>query len=318
MKNAPLYEDILEGPLDGQARWLITADNVKIRAAYWNFSNSNGTIFVFPGRNEYIEKYGRTCKKIQSIGYSSIVIDWRGQGLSERLVKNKLIGHVNLFQDYQKDVNALVLFATNKRFPKPWFLLAHSMGGAIGLRAINNGLPIQKVIFSAPMWDIKMHQSKLIDKILHFYTKNTYPIYKLFKKENEFVPSTNTVPYLKTEEFEHNTLTNDEEYFCYLKNQILKYPALALAGPSIKWLQTALEECYKLQQTAAPKVPCLTFYSLNDKIVNNTAIEKIMDSWREGRLVNIAHTQHEIFMENDNLLKKIFSDIKCFLEDENM
>lgn len=129
MKNAPLYEDILEGPLDGQARWLITADNVKIRAAYWNFSNSNGTIFVFPGRNEYIEKYGRTCKKIQSIGYSSIVIDWRGQGLSERLVKNKLIGHVNLFQDYQKDVNALVLFATNKRFPKPWFLLAHSMGG---------------------------------------------------------------------------------------------------------------------------------------------------------------------------------------------
>ena len=52
--------------------------------------------------------------------------------------------------------------------------------------------------------------------------------------------------------------------------------------------------------------------------MNNTAIEKIMDSWREGRLVNIAQTQHEIFMENDNLLKKIFSDIKCFLKDENM
>ena len=94
-------------------------------------------------------------------------------------------------------------------------------------------------------------------------------------------------------------------YYHLMEHQI--HITLSLAGKNLI-----------LQQTAAPKVPCLTFYSLNDKIVNNTAIEKIMDSWREGRLVNIPHTQHEIFMENDNLLKKIFSDIKCFLKDENM
>lgn len=313
MSSAPLYEDILEGPINGQAEWLETKDKFKIRVAHWNQSKSKGTIILFPGRNEYIEKYGRTCKILQKMGYGSLIVDWRGQGLSDRLLKNKLIGHIDEFKNYQNDVDELIKFAHKKEFKKPWHLIGHSMGGAIGLRALLNGLPVKKVIFSSPMWDIKMHPNSIFDKLLHFYIKKSYIFYKIRKKENGFVPSTNKTPYLGTENFEKNTLTTDQNYFIYLKNQILKYPNLALAGPSIKWVHTALNECKNLQKIVPPKTPCLTFCSKNDKIVNNIAIEKIMRKWPKGKLTYINDAEHEVLMENDDLLKMIYSDIDEFL-----
>ena len=62
-----------------------------------------------------------------------------------------------------------------------------------------------------------------------------------------------------------------------------------------------------------PKTPCLTFCSKNDKIVNNIAIEKIMRKWPKGKLTYINDAEHEVLMENDDLLKMIYSDIDEFL-----
>ncbi len=93
----------------------------------------------------------------------------------------------------------------------------------------------------------------------------------------------------------------------------MKYPNLALAGPSIKWVHTALNECKNLQKIVPPKTPCLTFCSKNDKIVNNVAIEKIMRKWPKGKLTYINDAEHEVLMENDDLLKMIYSDIDEFL-----
>ena len=146
MPNAPLYEDILEGPKNGYSEWIQTKDKFRIRVAFWPKEDANGTVLIFPGRNEYIEKYGRTSKKIWELGYSSLVVDWRGQGLSDRYFKNRLIGHVNEFADYQLDVEAIAKFAELKSLPKPWYLLAHSMGGTIGLRAIHNKLAVKKAV----------------------------------------------------------------------------------------------------------------------------------------------------------------------------
>ena len=40
--------------------------------------------------------------------------------------------------------------------PRPWRLLAHSMGGTIGLRALTRGVPVAAAVFSAPMWGIRV------------------------------------------------------------------------------------------------------------------------------------------------------------------
>jgi len=314
MSKAPLYEDILEGPTNGCSEWIQTNDNFRIRVAFWSKEAASGTVIIFPGRNEYIEKYGRTCNQFWKLGYSTLVVDWRGQGLSDRYLDNMLIGHVNKFKDYQHDIDAIIRLAEVKKLPRPWHLLAHSMGGTIGLRAIHNGLSVKKVIFSAPMWDIKMHPNYIVDKLMHIYGRNSYWAYKLLKKENTFVPGTDTVPYLNTAKFKNNSLTTDKYYFQFLKKQILLHPELALAGPSVKWLNAALIECQKLKKLIPPEIPCLTISSPDDKIINNSSIKRYMRNWKNSKHLEIGNTEHEVLMEDFDLLQLIYSVISNFLK----
>ena len=118
MKNAPLFSDIADGPDDGQAWWLTADDGVRIRVAAWAREAPRGTVLLFPGRTEYIEKYGRTARDLAENGYATLAIDWRGQGLAERLVDDAMAGHVLHFSDYQRDVAAMVEAAETLDLPK--------------------------------------------------------------------------------------------------------------------------------------------------------------------------------------------------------
>ena len=61
-------------------------------------------------------------------------------------------------RDYQRDVAAVMALARAEALARPPFhLVSHSMGGAIGLRALHDGLPVRAAVFSAPMWGIRMH-----------------------------------------------------------------------------------------------------------------------------------------------------------------
>ena len=55
--SAPLFTDIHPGPTGGEAFWAQTSDGVQIRVAHWPTENAKGTVLMFPGRTEYIEKY---------------------------------------------------------------------------------------------------------------------------------------------------------------------------------------------------------------------------------------------------------------------
>ena len=154
--SAPLYADVADGPADGRAVWLTARDGVRIRAALWNAGGPKGTVFLLPGRTEYVEKYGRSARDLAAAGYATLSLDWRGQGLSDRALPDRMVGHVTDFAEYQADLDALLAFADTQTLPRPYYLLPHSMGGCIGLRALMRGLPFQAAAFSAPMWGILM------------------------------------------------------------------------------------------------------------------------------------------------------------------
>ena len=63
---------------------------------------------IFPGRTEFAEKYGRVARELVARGLSVLVIDWRGQGLSDRHPGNAMLGHIEDFRTYQLDVAALL------------------------------------------------------------------------------------------------------------------------------------------------------------------------------------------------------------------
>jgi lysophospholipase len=113
---------------------------------------------------------------------------------------------VDRFSDYQRDVQTLLAAAKSLDLPKPYFLLAHSMGGCIGLRALLQGLPVQAVSFSAPMWGILFHPPAK-RALAWGLSSLLYP----FKLAEMRAPGTSVGSYLQEVSFEENQLSCDRK-----------------------------------------------------------------------------------------------------------
>ena len=135
MTPAPFHAEIADSAPGAEAYWLAASDGVRLRAVVWA-GGSRGTAVVFPGRTEFAEKYGRVAAQLVARGLAVAMIDWRGQGLSDRPPGNAMRGHVEDFRDYQRDVAALLGLVERLEMPGPRYLFAHSMGGCIGLRTL--------------------------------------------------------------------------------------------------------------------------------------------------------------------------------------
>ncbi|MDX5351429.1 MAG: alpha/beta hydrolase, partial [Paracoccaceae bacterium] len=154
MTPAPFHAQVADGPPGAVSVW-VRAGGTRLRLAWWQ-AGGQGTVLLLPGRTECVEKYGRAAGDLVARGFSVITIDWRGQGLADRALPDPLVGHVGDFAEYQQDLDAMIATARQAGLPEPFFLLAHSMGGCIGLRGLMRGLPVKAAVFSAPMWGISM------------------------------------------------------------------------------------------------------------------------------------------------------------------
>lgn len=291
MHPAPYHADVADGPETGAALWLTTTDGVRIRLGHWRKPDAKGTVLMFPGRTEYIEKYGRTAAAFAAHGYAMVAIDWRGQGLADRLIDDRNAGYVDRFCDYQNDVAAMLSALEALDMPKPWFLLGHSMGGCIGLRALLSGLPVNAAAFSAPMWGILMSSVMRPAAWAMSWTS------RRIGAGHRLAPGTQAKTYVIAEPFEGNALTHDPDMYAYMQVQMREVPDMALGGPSLHWLHEALKEMRALAASPAPDMPCLTFLGDAEQIVDPEAIKTRMANWPNGELVMKPGAEHEVLME---------------------
>ncbi|NKB26147.1 MAG: alpha/beta fold hydrolase [Rhodobacteraceae bacterium] len=295
MEDAPLNVVTAEGPAGGRAYWIRTSDGVRLRAAHWP-GGTVGTVLLFPGRTEYVEKYGRVAADLVAAGYHVLSIDWRGQGLSDRLHPDPRIGHVEAFADYQNDVAALLALAEILPVPAPRFLLAHSIGGAIGLRALHQGLSVNATAFCSPMWKINVAIA-----VRPFARWISYAM-RSAGRGLAFVPGRSGTTMRENPAFDDNGLTNDRNHWAYMVAQVQADEGLALGGPSVRWFDEALRETRALRALGPPRNrPTLTGIGTADSIVDVAAPRAMMKNWPDGDLLIYEDAQHELLMEVPNV-----------------
>jgi len=301
MQAAPFYSDVADGPGGGAAWWHTTSDGVRIRIGVWGEgTGEKGTVLLFPGRTEYIEKYGRTARDLQARGYATLAIDWRGQGLSDRPLDDRATGHVMHFTDYQHDVAAALAAARALGLPEPFYLLGHSMGGAIGLRSLIEGLPVKAAVFTGPMWGILIAPPvRPAAWALSWMSRNVGMGHK-------YAPGTTPETYVNTAPFEGNLLTSDPEMYAYMQGQLAAHPDLALGGPSLHWLYEALAETRILRTLQMPETPILTFLGTNERIADSKAVRARADTFPNGQLEMIEGAEHEVLMETRETRDRVF------------
>ena len=79
--------------------------DLELRCATWEVPDCKGSILIFTGFTEFIEKYYETIGDLTELGWSVVIFDWRGQGLSSKLLKEKDKGYVDNFAQYLQAVS---------------------------------------------------------------------------------------------------------------------------------------------------------------------------------------------------------------------
>ena len=109
--NGPHLAVVPSNPVPEGARvgFFDTTDRIRLRYALFPRaagSPMRGTVCLVHGRTEFIEKYFETIADFQSRGFAVATFDWRGQGGSQRLIRNPQLGHVRRFADYFTDLSS--------------------------------------------------------------------------------------------------------------------------------------------------------------------------------------------------------------------
>lgn len=307
MTAAPFLLALADGPPGGHAIWLQASDGVRLRAGFWP-GGRKGTVLLLPGRTEYIEKYGLAAGDLARRGYATLTLDFRGQGLADRPLPDAMLGHVAAFTDYQRDMQALLAFARQMDVPQPLFLLSHSMGGSIALRALMDGFPVKAAAFSAPMWGIK----------LPFLTRPFAPaiawLGAALGKSQSYAPTTGPQTYVLANPFAGNVLTADADMWAYMQSHVQADPRLSLGGPSLHWLRMALADCAALARLPSPNLPCYTALGTQERVVATAPIHTRMARWPGAGFDIIAGAEHEVMMEIPTTRAQFF-DAACALFD---
>ncbi len=248
------------------------------------------------GRTEYHEKYARVAAELNEAGYDVLAVEWRGQGLSDRLIANPHLSHVAKFSDYQRDVVELVVAAQEMNLPRPWHLLAHSMGGTIGLAALGAGLPVASAVFSAPMWGINLTRP-----VMALAMTLSRSARKLGRGATNVPGSGGNRSFILASSFDENLLTTSPICWGRLVAEAGEWPALALGGVTHDWLHTSLTECRNLAQMPSPELPVLIAVGSREGVVSSQAIRQRADNWASANLLELVGAKHEPMMEQPKM-----------------
>ncbi len=309
---APLYNELAGAPEHGRAFWL-RAGRRRIRAAVWEGSG-RGTVLIFNGRTEYIEKYGAVVAALVGRGFAVATLDWRGQGLSDRALPNPLKGHVGEFAAYQRDIDALLAAPAFAALGGPLVLLCHSMGGCIGTRALlEERVAPAATIFSAPMLGLSMSPP------VRLFARLAVSLSDHFGWQSAFAPNPGgSKPYALNQAFDGNVLTSDEESYLWFRRQLEAEPGFALAGPTLGWLGAALSETEALAAGPAPETPALYFLGTDEAVVEPEAIRAQVAKSAEAQLVELPGARHEAFMERPEIQERLWDEIDRFLRSRRL
>jgi lysophospholipase len=284
--------------------FMTTFDNQHIRYGIWYSRNQKkrGSVILLNGRKEFMEKYAETIRELNQRGFNVYSLDWRGQGLSSRMLANRHKGFIKTYNNYLNDLNLFVSKIVRPEATIPLIILSHSMGGHIALRFMHEHSElVDKAVLVSPMINI------LTSPLPRWFVRLiAWGAIKAGLDHSYIIGSGDYT----VEKFKGNRLSSDPARFMDENKAIMKNPDLALGGPTYAWLSATFESIDILTVPDFAKkitTPILIASAGCDRVVSNKAQKTICSLLPNCRFAEITGARHEILKETD-ALRLIFWD----------
>jgi lysophospholipase len=296
-----------EGVVSGMLK---TRDGVSLRFARWEPPpGRKGTVCLFPGRAEFIEKYFETVRDLRARGFAVAMLDWRGQGGSQRLLRNPRKGYVRRFADYDVDLATFVHEVVLPDCPPPVFALGHSMGATILLRAAHQGHRwFDRMVLLAPMIGLPGLRRSLPTRIM-------VRLMRYLLLGGFYVPG-GDASVMQQRPFIGNLLTSDPVRYARNVAVLEAEPSLSIAWPTVAWADAAFKMMGQLADASYPsgiRQPILIVAAGQDQIVSTAAIDEFASRLRAGSHLIVPGARHELLMEQDRFRGQVLAAFDAFV-----
>lgn len=300
----PVPENHIVGTFNGHK-------NKKLRYAIFKSERSvaRGTIVLLHGRNEAIEKYFETINDLTAKGFWVATFDTRGQGGSERLLKNVNAGYVRRFSDYQKDISLFLEQVVLPDTRLPFFLVAHSTGALAALSmAPELSNRVERMALCSPFISLsgQVMSPRWIKLIATCLTLIGLGGVQLGRDQRE-------------RDFNGNPLTSDPARFTRNIKLISERPELFIGAPTARWLYEALKIMPKVTRQdhlTHITVPTLLLAAVRDTITPYSAQEELSRNFRAAQLIPVTGAFHELLQERDIYRAQALAAIDAFFAPE--
>ena len=279
-------------PAGAEVVWFEGSEGRNLRACMapaLESGKARGTAIVCPGRSEFIEKYFRVAHELQARGFAVLILDWPGQGLSDRLLPDRGKGHIDRFETFMSAL-AKGLSKLEDKLPRPYVSVAHSMGGAIALAAIVEDLVrVEAAAFCAPMWGIKQPM---------FGFRYLVWAMRVMGRSNDYAQQPGP-----PETFETNIVTYDREHWQMNRDLTDKMPELQLGPVTWGWLGASLQifaVFAKAAKIRRLKIPIMVATAEDEKLVENDAHTRIAKLLPDCEHITVKDARHELLMEKED------------------
>jgi lysophospholipase len=285
--------------------FMTTSNNQHIRYGIWYSYNEKkrGAVLLLNGRKEFMEKYAETIRELNQKGFNVYSLDWRGQGLSSRMLANRHKGFIKNYDNYLYDLNRFVIKIVQPEASAiPLIILAHSMGGHVALRFIHEHPElVDKAVLVSPMIDI------LTSPLPGWFVRLIARVAIVVGLDHAYIIGSGDYT---VEKFKNNRLTSDPERFMDENKAIAKNPDLALGGVTYGWLSATFESIDIITEPDFAKnitTPILIASAGCDRVVSIKAQKTICSLLPNCRFAEITGARHEILKGTDTI-RSIFWD----------
>lgn len=301
----PPLDPRFQQPAGWQWHFFTNAQGRQLRfgAATPEGGKPDAIVIVLQGLSEFGEKYFETARDLLGRNLSVWIMDWQGQGLSQRQLANPQKRHSFSFED---DIADLHDFIKNHVRPAaaragvpdaPLVMLGHSMGSNIGLRYLSRHPGVFTcAALSAPMigisgLDFAPPWARLpLTTLFSAVAPNAY----IFgggewTAESRANPGQNIFSTDPVRDKVHNA-------WC------LHDPRLQVGNVTFSWLHQANRSCTVLQKPNIMrniKTPTMIALAGEEKLVNNDVARAALRHMPNAKILELTQAKHEILMERD-------------------